>query len=223
VSGIGPLNRELGKLDTALRTGRIDRDRFRAERRRLLLEFEERQTTTTPGADASSVTIPGAITPATPEVPSVSVPPRETVTPPPAAKGGRKGVIAVCLAAVVVGALVVGWMMRSSPATPAASATSSPTTPLVANGEAELPQGVATDLMQSQWTEADLNQFLARWQRLPAESVRATGNDPKIWLLRGETDRRLRESREAESVAPSAESQKRVQQLEQVQAALRAP
>lgn len=226
MSGIGRLNRELGKLDTDLRCGRIDRDRFRAERRRLLLEFEERQTTTTPGADASNVTVPGAITPsvpAAPQGPTIAVPPHEPVAPASSAGTGRKGLIALCVVVLVLGALAVGWMMRAGSPAPTTPTVASPELAPAAGVDAELPQGVASALMQSQWTDPELADFLTRWQRLPAESVRAAGDDPKIWLLRGETDRRLREAREAESVAPSAESQQRVRQLEQVQAAIRAP
>lgn len=217
MSNADRVNRELSRLDTELRAGGIDRATFRAHRRRILLDFEERQTTTTPGAAAGSsdTTEPGA--------PEPSVIPSAPIAT--ARKRPALGIAALGIGALVV-ALVVGWWMARSRTDDGATGAGAPVvaagkTPATAG--AGSPQEVASFLLGTEWTDADVAEFLRRWSELTPESIQAASQDPKIWLLRGETGRRLREAREAESVEHSSEMLVRVQQLEQIEAALRTP
>lgn len=222
MSEVARLNRELTRLDEALRSGTLDREQFRAHRRKLLLDFEERQTTTTPGAQPSAESTPLDLPPPAQPERAVPLPSPSRETPPesPPRKGSMGKIVLFIVALLVVG-LGAWWMFgRSAGLGEPPSADSAP--PPAAQSATELPQDVASALMQTAWRQEDLAEFLQRWQRLPPEAVRAASDDARIWLLRGETDQRLRDAREAASIANTPESQQLVQQLEQVQAVIRA-
>lgn len=220
------VNRELTRLDAELRSGAIDRAGFRAVRRKLLLDFEERQTTTTPGAlTGQEVTILDA-----PE--ELPLPALAPSAQPARGKNGnaddatrRPSAIVLGISAIgvlVVLAITAWWMFfrpasHSTPPNPMATAASA-ATPVA---EAESPLAVASDLLSTEWTDGDVATFLQRWTQLPPAAIDAVSEDSRIWLLRGETDRRLRDAREAESVEQSADLQARVQRLQQVQTAIR--
>ena len=228
--GVEKVNRELARLDTELRAGGIDRAMFRAERRRLLLDFEERETTTQPSAVSSE---PDAGSQAETQV-DVAAPfvlpepsdtaPRDAATPP--ASERKKPVAAIVLyavGAVAVLSLAAWWFSRPTSDAPA----SLPATPTAAGPEpgipiagATTPQSLATALVESQWSDADVTRFLDGWRQLPPDVIRAASEDSRIWLLRGETGQRLREARELESLEPSSELRARVEQLEMVQTAI---
>ncbi|TDU31188.1 hypothetical protein DFR24_0547 [Panacagrimonas perspica] len=216
------VNRELTRLDEKLRSGAIDRAGFRAVRRKLLLDFEERQTTTTPGAlTGHEVTILDA-----PE--ELPLPEQAPLARPAAGAGNTtRRPSAVVLAASAIGVLVVlaiaAWWMFFRPATPSTRPNPTAAAAMAAApvAGAETPLTVASDLLSTEWTDGDVATFLQRWTQLPPAAVDAVSEDSRIWLLRGETDRRLRDAREAESVEQSVDLQARVQRLEQVQAAIR--
>lgn len=221
------VNRELMRLDAELRAGGIDRGTFRSRRRKLLLDFEERQATTTPGSltgnETTLVDPPGEMPLYLP--PITPVPERDE---PKVEERGKPaaGIAMIAIGAVVVLGLGAWWVLKPTgetsalPAMPAAAAPAPGAAPIAG---AESPQSVAAALLATEWTDADIAEFLRAWGGLSADSISAATEDSRIWLLRGETGRRLREAREAESVADSAELQSRVQRLEQVQAAIRSP
>lgn len=209
------INREFERLDTALRGGQLDRVQFRAERRKLLLDFDERASTTTPGATQGS-----EITRVDPPF-ELPAPAPDTPTPVERAAPPLAMLVMLGSAALVVLALGGWWLLGREPgAPPAAMAVAATPASSEPPAVSELPQDVANTLIQSAWTDADLNSFLQRWSRLPPDAVRAATDDPLIWLLRGQTEQRLRDAREAESVNPSEPAQARTQQLGQVHAAI---
>lgn len=227
MSSISHVNRELARLDGELRGGGIDRQSFRNQRRKLLQDFDERQTTTTPAAtgagDEETVVDPPM------EVPfdRASSPASPSADPTPAARRSPPmGMAVIGLSGLVVVAIGAWWLLsdrsgaaNSNPraAAPVAAAAPAP------NSATELPQNVAAALLETEWTDADVADFLQRWSRVSPEAVNAAKDDARIWLLRGETDRRLRDARDAESVDHSPEAVVRIQQLEQVQAAIKSP
>lgn len=224
------VNRELMRLDSELRAGSIDRGTFRSRRRKLLLDFEERQATTTPGALASSETTlvdpPGEMPLYLP--PIAAAPEREEAEP--EKRGGKPaaGIAMIAIGAVVLLGLAAWWMFKPESELPVVVAAPATAAPAPAPGAAPIagadsPQSVASALLATEWTEADIAEFLRSWSTLAPESIVAATEDSRIWLLRGETGRRLRESREAQSIEGSAELHTRVQQLERVQAAIRSP
>lgn len=225
MSGVSDVNRELTRLDAELRAGGIDRSTFRSKRRKLLLDFEERQTTTTPGAlTGNEVTLVDAPIDLPFALPSVEPAPAKTAST-------RRGSPAIGIAALAIGAIVVlalgaWWMFKPRPesvAVPSAPPSASPALGSEPMAGPETPQLVASALLDTEWTDADVADFLQRWGQLSPEAIASATEDSRIWLLRGETDRRLREAREAESVEHSAQVLVRVKQLEQLQAAIRSP
>lgn len=233
MNSVDRVNRELARLDTELRAGGIDRASYRAQRRKLLLDFEERETTTQPGAVDSAAT--GTETtlvdpPSEDPLPFVLPEPAPRAAPTDVPEPGKSrsvvGIAILAIGAVVVIALAGWWFARSRPDVstvtlappPAAGAT--PSAPIVG---ADTPQSLAASLTGSDWTDADLAEFLERWKQLPPAAIEAATEDSRIWLLRGETGRRLREARETESLEQSAESRQRVEQLEMVQNAVGTP
>lgn len=215
------VNRELMRLDAELRSGAIDRAGFRAVRRKLLLDFEERQTTTMPGVlTGNEVTILDAPD----ELPLPAQAP--LARPAPAVDGTQRRPSALVLVASAIGILVVlaiaAWWMFVRPASHSTRSSMAAVAPAAAPvAGAESPLAVASDLLSTEWTDGDVATFLQRWTQLPPAAIDAVSEDSRIWLLRGETDRRLRDAREVESVEQSADLQARVQRLEQVQAAIR--
>lgn len=207
------INRELARLDGELRSGRLDVARFRAERRRILLDFDERTSTTLPGATAGAETTLVDPPFELPDSTSTQAPAAEQI---PAKRGLPVGLLLTAVAGLIAAAVAAWWFFGQPSATKSAASTA---TPLAT----ELPQDVAGALMQTNWSAADLDVFLQRWQRLPPAAIRAASDDPRIWLLRGETDRRLRDASDAESVDPSDESKARMQKLQDIQAVIRAP
>lgn len=203
-------NRELARLDSELRAQRVDRAGFRARRRQLLLDFDERESTTTPGTAAAGDSTQADAAPVT-----------GTVEAAQASKGGAKtvGMLVTAVAAfavlVVAGLWFFGDRGGRLPAQPA------PVAEPAGTGLA-WPQGVADALMKSAWSESDVSEFLDRWARLSPESIHAAGEDPLIWLLRGEVEQRLRAARDSESVDPTPEAQARSEQLQRLHDAIRA-
>lgn len=231
MSAIDALNRELARLDAALRQGRIDRDSFRARRRQILLDFEERQVTTAPGVGASpraenlEPTVVDPHQPAAPlsgraAAPAATIEAAAVPASGPVVSASRPlGLIVTGLGVLIVMGLA-GWWLIAKPgpsATPTGSAAPAPAAPM----GGDLPQTAAADLMQTEWTDADIEAFLDRWNRMSADALRAAKDDPRIWLLRGETDRRLREANDAHSLDPTPETQLRIRQLERLQSAFR--
>ncbi len=224
------VNRELTRLDAELRAGGIDRSMFRSKRRKLLLDFEERQTTTTPGVltgnEVTLVDPPAGLPlhlPASAPAPAPSAPPPEANTP---TRSPALGIAVLLIGVLVVLALASWWVFKPKSAvatTPAVGAPASAPAAAAPIAGAETPQSVASVLLATEWTDADVNGFLQHWRQLSPEAIRSATEDSRIWLLRGETGRRLREAREAESVEHSAELQVRVHQLEQLQATIRSP
>lgn len=211
--GIERINRELARLDSELRANRIDRATFRARRRQLLLDFEERESTTTPGA-ATGETTPAASLPVTAGSASAQ---------PPEPSGKSVGLLVTGVAAL--GVLVLGalWFFGSRDgARLATAARPTATTTETSSADPALPQGVADALMKSAWSTADVDEFLDRWARLSPESISAASDDPRIWLLRGEAEQRLRAAREAESVDSSPETLARSAQLQRLYDVIRA-
>ncbi|MGH8516955.1 MAG: hypothetical protein ACREUE_05805 [Panacagrimonas sp.] len=214
-----------------MRAGGIDRASFRAQRRQLLLDFEERETTTQPAA--------GLVTAAGPEttvvdppidpvpflLPETSAHPERSETAAPNKKKSVVGIVISAIGAVVVLGLAGWWFSRPKPDTPAVLTSPSMVGPATSApiAGANTPQSLATALTESEWTAADVANFLAGWDQLTPESKKAANEDSRIWLLRGETDRRLREARETESLDQSVESRMRIEQLELVQSAVATP
>lgn len=219
MSGVARLNQELTRLDGALRSGTMDRDQFRAQRRKLLLDFEERQITTAPGAQTQSEVAPPPTPPAATAQSAAALPSPE---PPPShpRKGTATGKIAVIFLLVAALAFAAWWVIVSGALNGQADSVVAAPSP-AATTTADLPQDVANALMQTAWTSTDLTEFLRRWSQLAPEALSAARDDPRIWLLRGETDRRLRDAREAASIANTPESDQLAAQLEQVQSAIR--
>lgn len=233
MNSVDRVNRELARLDTELRAGGIDRTSYRAQRRKLLLDFEERETTTQPGVMASD----GSGTETTVVDPK-SEDPLPFVLPEPAPQperidtsGQRKnksiaGIAILAIGAVVVLALAGWWFARPKPDVASVTAALPPAasgTPSAPIAGADTPQSLAASLTGSEWTDADLVEFLERWSRLSPAAIEAAAEDSRIWLLRGETGRRLREARETESLEQSSESRERVERLERVQNAVGTP
>ncbi|MGQ0697742.1 MAG: hypothetical protein ACT4PZ_05805 [Panacagrimonas sp.] len=214
----GQVNRELARLDSDLRRRRIDLAAFRAQRRRLLLDFEEHSTTTARGASAR---MPESVRAPEPDAPTRPFPRRES----PAAPGiedtkpstqGRSTLVA---AVIVAAALVTTWLWLG--AAPDDKPQEAPLVPQAAS--VDLPQDAASALIDSDWSEGDIADFLRRWRKLPPEAIRAAADDPRVWLLRGETETQLRNARDAQSLDQSAGSESRIRQLETLQRVIRAP
>lgn len=229
------VNRELARLDTELRAGAIDRATFRAERRRLLLDFEERETTTQPAAAVAAkpseveITVAdAAIQPVSFELPepAPTAPSTPTSAPAPKRKPSFAGIALSAVGAIVVLALAGWWVARpkaNAPATlPSLPTSAGPNASAPIEG-AVTPQSLAAALTESQWSDADVARFLQGWNQLSPEAIGSATEDSRIWLLRGETGRRLREARETESLEQSDESRARVEQLERVQSAVGTP
>ncbi|HKY22520.1 MAG TPA: hypothetical protein VJM31_15010 [Vicinamibacterales bacterium] len=232
MNSVDRVNRELARLDCELRAGGIDRASFRAQRRQLLLDFEERETTTQPAAgmvpgsgnETTLVDPPNEPEPFVFPEPAAAAAPGQSTTP--KTKRSIAGIAISAIGAVVVLAMAGWWFARPKPETPAVltpppTAAGPETSPTFAG--ADTPQSLAAALTESAWTSADVAEFLRRWELLPPEAIAAATEDSRIWLLRGETGRRLREARETASLDESVESQARVQQLELVQKAVGTP
>jgi hypothetical protein len=232
---VDKVNRELARLDTELRAGGIDRATFRAQRRRLLLDFEERETTTqpstvTPGPfpEAQAETVVDADAELFLPAPT-DLPPLDPAPAAPAPKKEKKpvaGIVLYALGVLIVVGLAGWWISRPKSDAPA----SLPATPTAAGTQknaaivgALTPQSLAAALIESQWSDEDLARFLDGWKQLPPQAIHAASEDSRIWLLRGETGRRLREAREVESLEPSAELRARIERLELVQSAIGTP
>ena len=239
MNGEDKVNRELARLDTELRAGGIDRATFRAQRRRLLLDFEERATTTQPAAVTAPRSEPAARTEITlvddpgditafvrPTPPAAQPAAPERRDPEPAAKKSVAGIAIYVAGAIAVLSLAGWWFTRpnsDAPATlPSVPTSAGASTPSAITG-AQTPQSIAATLTESQWTDTDVANFLAHWNQLSPEAIQSATEDSRIWLLRGETGRRLREARETESLEQSSENRERVEQLELVQRAVGTP
>lgn len=232
MNSVDKVNRELARLDCELRAGGIDRESFRAQRRQLLLDFEERETTTQPAAGLVTGTgreptlVDQPIDPAPFVFPAPTAEPERTQTTAPKKTRSVAGIAISAIGVVVVLALAGWWFARPKPEAPAVlmpppTAAGPETTPTFVG--AYTPQSLAAALTESEWTSADVAEFLKRWELLSPEAIAAATEDSRIWLLRGETGRRLREARETASLDQSEESRTRVQQLELVQKAVGTP
>jgi len=236
VNSVEKVNRELARLDCELRAGGIDRASFRAQRRQLLLDFEERETTTQPaaglvpgtgsGSGSETTLVDPVIDPVPFAFPEPAAAPERSETKAPTKNRSIAGIAISAIGAVVVLAMAGWWFARPKPDTPAVltppPTAAGPEAPPTFVG-AYTPQSLAAALTESEWTSADVTEFLHRWGLLSPEAIAAATEDSRIWLLRGETGRRLREARETASLDESAESQTRVQQLELVQKAVGTP
>ena len=233
MNSIDRVNRELSRLDTELRAGSIDRASFRDQRRKLLLDFEERETTTQPALlpTPGSGTEPTVVDPPPEDplpfvLPEPAAAPQPIGDPQPRKKKSLAGIALSAIGAVVVLALAGWWVARPKPDVPGLTSAAPPAAgaatgaPIVG---ADTPQSLAVSLNASQWSDADVGDFLERWNRLPPAAIQAAIDDSRVWSLRGETGRRLREARETESLEQSSESRARVEQLERVQKAIGTP
>lgn len=233
MNSIDRVNRELSRLDTELRAGGIDRASFRNQRRKLLLDFEERETTTQPAVIApagsrneTTMVDPPAEEPAPFVLPEpAAAPPRSDVVQ-PKEKKSLVGIALSAIGAVVVLALAIWWFARpqsdlaAGSSMPPPAAGSSASAPIAG---ADTPQSLAATLTESKWTDVDVARFLDRWKQLSPGAIQAAADDSRVWLLRGETGRRLRDAREMESLEPSNEARARIEQLENVQKAIGTP
>ncbi len=230
MNSVDKVNRELARLDCELRAGGIDRASFRAQRRQLLLDFEERETTTQPAAGLVTGTgleptlVDQPIDPAPFAFPGPTAEPERTQATAPKKTRSVAGFAISAIGVVVVLALAGWWFARPKPDAPAVimpPAAGPETTPTFVG--AYTPQSLAAALTESAWTSADVAEFLKRWELLSPEAIAAATEDSRIWLLRGETGRRLREARETASLDESEISRTRVEQLERVQMAVGTP
>lgn len=186
---------------------------FRAARRRVLLDYEERQSETTPSAVASRSEGETADARVALESP-------KNIRAADNAERRVGAKLAAGLAVVVIAALLwTQWPRGKLQAPAAVPAQAAP---------ADLPQEAATKLIDSDWRAADIDEFLRRWRQFSPQVLQATSDDSRIWLLRGETETRLRNARDALSLGTSGEAEnrdasERIRQLETVQRVIRAP
>jgi hypothetical protein len=230
VNSIDRVNRELSRLDTELRAGGIDRASFRDQRRKLLLDFEERETTTQPAAIAPSsasgmeptLVDPPGDDPVPFVLPEPAAAPQRIEESQPKKKRSLAGIALSAVGAVVVLGLAGWWFARPHPDVGGVTSVAPPAAgaPIVG---ADTPPSLAATLAASQWSDADVGEFLDRWKRLSPAAIQGSTDDSRIWLLRGETGRRLREARETESLQQTSESRARVEQLEKLQSAIGTP
>lgn len=214
MSAADKANRELARLDAERVRRTIDVATFRAERRRVLLDYEERQSETTPSTAA-------------PRNSSAASDSRMVRQPDAAVNADRsaKRRTGLILAFGVVIVLVIAGAMWSR--TPKGEPQGPVEAPVQAE-PANLPQEAATKLIDSEWSAADIDEFLRRWNQFSPQLIQSTTDDSRIWLLRGETETRLRNARDALSLgtageAESSEASERIRQLEAVQKVIRAP
>lgn len=231
MNSVDKVNRELARLDCELRAGGIDRASFRAQRRRLLLDFEERELTTQPAVAVPSRPETTLVDPPIEAVPfalpeSAPSPARSEPAESTEKKKSVAGIAVYAIGVILVLALAFWWFARpksDAPATLPSLPTAAGSKANVPIAGADTPQSLAATLIESEWSDADLTQFLQGWKQLSPEAIQAATDDSRIWLLRGETGRRLREARETESLEQSSESRARVEQLGMVQNAVGTP
>lgn len=202
------INRALAKLDFALRTQRIDRADFRSRRRQLLEDFEDSSCVTTPEMRLGELSsLDPELMTKTPK--SDSYVNRATTSTPVAPL--IAGVAAVGLIAVALWWFFSG-RQENLPTDGLAS---------VEHAMTAAPLEAANHLLDSDWSEPELRAFLQRWNTFADEALRAANDDSRLWLLRGETDRRLRAARDTQMLNASNATQARIELLEQVQTAIR--
>lgn len=205
MAGVEQVNHVLKRLDGALRSKRIDLADYRRRRRQLLKDFEDGSSATTPDAVIRDLNEDDTV-----ERPRAG---GETVTP--ASEPGRGAGLAIAATIVGLVLLLAGWwLMFGRTEQPAPS-------PIATVGTSSLPVDAANQLLASNWTAEDMTAFLDEWARFSPESITAASDDPRIWLLRGEVERRLRSARDTQSLGDSAELAARIQSFEQIQATIR--
>jgi hypothetical protein len=229
----GELGRKLHELDVRLRAGTVSRADYRKIRRKAIRDLEDPQATITAArADASDETVEN-------QIPTRPLPPDPPTLPnaPTVARNGSRGSSSTNNRRVMwifagIGALVAlavaAWLMtREDDAVPASAPLAgvtdggAPAAGPAAPAGPDLPQTVADTLVKSEWADADIAAFLAKWNGISPEARRAARDDQVLWLLRGETDRRLHEAVDAAALDPTPQAQSRIDRLSALQAALR--
>lgn len=221
MKGVEELGRKLHELDHLVRAGKLSREDYRKVRRKAIAELEDTHAETIPAARSA----PPAASDETIEQRTVPTPPVKPSPAEPEPEGGGKNKLAWVLLAIVAVAAVVAaavFLPRSKePAGASPPAGGAPAQAPAPSGP-DLPQTLAAQIMKSEWTDADLSDFLARWNAIAPEARRAARDDAGIWLLRGETDRRLREAIDAAALDSTPEAQSRIDRLTALQSAIRA-
>ncbi len=207
-----PFNKALTQLDIALRSGRLDLAEFRARRRQLIADFEDGACTTTPDMRISDLgdaehTVESD-TESRPDSSADVFSSRSRASKAPVYTG---------VAVFLLLAIALGWLLSGGEESQSVHRAEAAD----AESSEALPLGAVNALLESQWTDHDIRQFANRWQSFPPEVLRAASDDPRIWLLRGQTKQKLRDARETESLSESEESSARVQLLEQIQDLIR--
>jgi hypothetical protein len=225
VTPVAELDRKLHELDVRLRAGTLSRADYRKVRRKAIVALEDPHVTIPHGLDPSQDETIENTTPTRPLPPDPPTLPGVPIPAPTASNGKIVWIFAV-IGALVALAVAVLLLIGSgkSPPSPAPLAgirdAGAPAAGTPASGPA-LPQTVVERFTKSEWTDADIAAFLSTWNGIPPESRRAARDDQGLWLLRGETDRRLRAAVDAAALDPTPEAQSRIDRLTALQTALR--
>jgi hypothetical protein len=221
VSSAEDLDRKLHELDVRRRAGSISLADYRKVRRSAIQALEDPHATIPHHADPVHDETNENSTPTRPLPPDLP-------TVPLAVKGGagQKRILWIfvgvgALVTLAVVALLLSGSGDPTPADTAPGGASGSAAPRRAAAGPDLPQTVADQLMKSEWTDADIATFLSKWNGISPEARRAARDDAGMWLLRGETDRRLHEAVDAAALDPTPEAQSRIDRLTALQAALR--
>lgn len=220
------LGRKLHEIDVRLRAGTLTRADSRKIRHKAIVELEDPHATipVTRG-DASDDTVENQ----NPTRPLPADPPTLPNAPTVDRGSNNRRVMWIfsgigALVALIAAALLVTRDDASAPAPAGPQAgVADGGTPAAASAPAgpALPQTVADQLMKSAWADTDIAAFLSTWNGISPEARRAARDDQVVWLLRGETDRRLHEAVDAAALDPTPEAQSRIDRLSALQAALR--
>lgn len=207
------LNEALTRIDSQYRHGRIDRIEFRRLRREILLGG--------PPPDSPTRT-QSRLLDADPSVPTDVTLDRSALNDKnsPGQPGtekagkGKKRFLGIATTVAMVALLAAGGVVflqteSDRAATPATTAEAGPSP--TAALQAEL---VIANLLNSDWSDDDLNRFLESWSSLPKLSITAAKGKQRIWTLRSQVEQRLREANDAASIDPSEEATRRVNLLE---------
>lgn len=207
-----PFNKALTQLDIALRSGRLELAEYRARRRQLITDFEDGACTTTPDMRIRDLADVEHTVETDLESRRDSSADHSSSSAPASRATVFTGV------AVFLSLLIAAWWFYSGHEEPQPTNAAEEANAVSTDA---LPLGAVNTLLESQWTESDIRQFANRWQGFSPEIIRAASDDPRIWLLRGQTKQKLRDARETQSLSDSEESSARVQLLEQIQSLIR--
>lgn len=214
MSGIDAINRALTQLDAALRGEKITLQEFRDGRRRLIEDYENGSCTTEPDALVKELIDQDITT----ENPSASGhDPSDHSPVNVAAHHSNPGVLLGLAIVVLIGMIGIGWLFLGD--------DNSQDNPAQLSGQSPqpLPLAAVNELIDSAWTEQDIEHFLERWKTFDPAAIKAASDDPRLWLLRGEIENRQREARDAKSLGESDEIDARLELIEQLQAAISKP